>query len=60
MDGCSLEKLVLLLDKKLSLDTKLGVFDHLDRCWYCKEAIYMIARSRDRELFVRHRAASAA
>ena len=48
MEGCSLEKLTLLLDKKLNLDTRLGIFDHLDRCCYCKDAVYRIARDRDR------------
>ncbi len=52
MKGCSLERLVLLLDRKLSLNTQLGIFDHLDRCWYCKEAVYRIARNRDLALFL--------
>ncbi len=49
---CSLENLVLLMDKKLSLDLRLRVFDHLDRCWHCKEAVYRIARQRDQALYM--------
>ncbi|HYK90842.1 MAG TPA: hypothetical protein VE398_18860 [Acidobacteriota bacterium] len=58
VDVCSLEKLVLLLDRKLNLDTRLGVYDHLDRCWRCKEAVYRIARDRDQAYFI-HRPSAA-
>ncbi len=51
---CSLENLVLLMDKKLSLDLRLSVYDHLDRCWHCKEAVYRIARQRDQALYGEH------
>ena len=52
MNGCSLEKLVLLLDRKLDLDTRLGVYDHLDRCFLCKETVYRLAKSRDRRFLI--------
>ena len=55
MDGCSLENLVLLLNKKLDLDARLGVYDHLDRCHHCQEAVYRIARERDRAYFIYRR-----
>ncbi len=58
MDGCSLEKLVLLLDKKLDLDTRLGIYDHLDRCYHCKDAIYRLVQSRDRKFLIYHSAVS--
>jgi hypothetical protein len=52
MNGCSLEMLVRLLDKKLDLDQKLEVFDHLDRCKDCRDAIHRISRDRDRALLI--------
>ncbi len=52
MRGCNIDVLVRLLDRKLNLDEKLEVFDHLDRCEICREAIYVITRDRDRGLFV--------
>ncbi len=57
MGGCNLEILVQLLDKKLNLNEKLEVFDHLDRCRDCREAIYIISRQRDKTFFIyrRHR-----
>jgi hypothetical protein len=35
----------------LSLDEKLELFDHLDQCEVCREAIYLLARDRDTALF---------
>jgi anti-sigma factor RsiW len=52
MRSCSFEKLVQLLDKKLNLDTKLELFDHLDRCDNCREAVYQISRDRDRAFYI--------
>ncbi len=52
MDGCSLENLVLLLDNGLNLDARLIVFGHLDSCRYCKEAVYQLARIRDKAFFI--------
>ena len=52
MSGCNFEKLVQLLDKQLDLDGKLEVFDHLDRCDNCREAVYQIARDRDSAFFI--------
>ncbi len=50
---CKFEKLVQLLDKRLDLDGKLEVYDHLDRCDTCRETVYQIAQDRDRDLFIR-------
>ncbi len=52
MKGCSFEKLVQLLDKRLKLDAKLELFDHLDRCENCREAVYQISRDRDQAFHV--------
>ncbi len=53
MTACSFKKLVLLLDKKLGLDDKLEVLDHLDTCKICRDAVYQISRDRDEALFIR-------
>ncbi len=52
MKSCSFERLVQLLDKQLDLDTKLELFDHLDRCDNCREAVYQISRDRDRAFYL--------
>ncbi len=52
LNGCSFDRLVKLLDKKLDLDSALEVYDHLDRCDICRDAIYLISRDRDEALLV--------
>ncbi len=52
MTACSFKKLLLLLDKKLSLDEKLEVLSHLDSCKICRDAVYQISRDRDEALFI--------
>ena len=50
MNGCSFEKLILLLERKLSINAQLRLFDHLDRCEICRDTIYHISRDRDEAL----------
>ena len=50
---CDLKQLSLLLDKKLSLDPRLRVLEHLETCEACFQCLYMIIRERDMHLFVR-------
>ncbi len=52
MSACSFKKLLLLLDKKLSLDEKLEVLSHLDTCRICRDAVYQISRDRDEAYFI--------
>jgi hypothetical protein len=52
MSTCSFKMLVMLLDKKLNLDKKLEVLDHLDSCKICRDAVYQISRDRDEAYFV--------
>ena len=52
MHKCSFKKLVMLLDKKLALDEKLDVLEHLESCPICREAVYQISRDRDDALFI--------
>ncbi len=51
MKSCSFERLIQLLDKKLDLNSRIEVFDHLDRCDNCRETIYQIVRDRDTGFF---------
>jgi anti-sigma factor RsiW len=51
MHACSFSKLVQLLDKKLDLDRRLEVLNHLDLCDICREAVYHISRDRDQAFF---------
>jgi anti-sigma factor RsiW len=53
MSICSFKRLVMLLDKKLTLDEKLEVLSHLDSCKICRDAVYQISRDRDEALFIR-------
>ena len=53
MSACSFQKLVQLLDKKLGLDEKLEVLDHLHSCQICRDAVYQISRDRDDSFFIR-------
>jgi hypothetical protein len=52
MSACSFQKIVLLLDKKLNLDDKLEVLDHLESCKICRDAVYQISHDRDEALFI--------
>jgi hypothetical protein len=49
---CDLEKLKMLLDKRLDLDQNLEIFDHLDKCDSCRTALYTITRDRDKNYLV--------
>jgi hypothetical protein len=52
MKACNFEKLLLFLDKQLTLDEKLEVLSHLDECEICRDTIYHISRDRDSNLFI--------
>jgi anti-sigma factor RsiW len=49
---CSFEILVRYLNKKLDVDEKLRLFDHLDHCEACFEAVYLLSRDRDRIYYI--------
>ncbi len=52
VDACSLEKLALLLNKKLDLDARLAIYNHLDRCYHCRGVVYRLAQERDKHFFI--------
>ena len=49
---CDLEKLKLLLNKKLDLEENLDLFDHLDKCDSCRTMIYSLSRDRDKNFLI--------
>jgi hypothetical protein len=51
MKKCNFEDLVLFLDKRLNLDRKLEVLDHLDHCEICRDTIFHLSRDRDASFF---------
>lgn len=51
MKTCNFENLVLFLDKKLNVDQKLDVFEHLDHCDICRDAVFHLSRDRDASFF---------
>ena len=52
MSACSFNRLLLLINKQLDLDGQLEVYDHLDQCDICHDAVYQLARDRDVEFLV--------
>jgi hypothetical protein len=52
MTACNFDKLLRLLDKNLDLDSKLELFEHLDWCETCRDAIYELSRDRDSAFLV--------
>jgi predicted anti-sigma-YlaC factor YlaD len=55
MNACSFDRLLQFVNKELDLDGQLEVYDHLDRCDICRDAVYQLSRDRDNAFFV-HRA----
>ena len=52
MSACSFNRLLQLVNKQLDLDGQLEVYDHLDRCDICRDAICQISRDRDKAFFI--------
>jgi hypothetical protein len=52
MNSCNFDTLLKLVDKQLDLDGKLDIYDHLDHCENCRDAVYHILRDRDEGFFV--------
>jgi len=52
MSACSFRRLLQLVNKQLDLDGQLKVYDHLDRCDICRDAVYQLSRDRDEAFFI--------
>lgn len=51
-DMCDLDKLKMLLERRLDLEEDLELFDHLDKCESCRMAIYSLSRDRDKAYLI--------
>ena len=52
MRACNFEFLLQFVNNELDLDKQLDIYDHLDRCDICRDAICQISRDRDRSFFI--------
>jgi hypothetical protein len=44
MNACNFEHLLQFVNKQLDLDKQLEVYDHLDRCDICRDAVHQLSR----------------
>ncbi len=51
MSACNFDRLLKLVNKQLDLDEQLEIYDHLDRCCFCRDAVCQISRDRDKSYF---------
>jgi predicted anti-sigma-YlaC factor YlaD len=51
MRACNFECLLQFVNNELDLDKQLDIYDHLDRCDICRDAIFQISRDLDKLLF---------
>ena len=52
MGTCSFDRLLQFANKQLDLDERLEVYDHLDRCDICRDAVYQLSRDQDEAFFI--------
>lgn len=51
MSACNFEYLLQFVDNQLDPDKQLEIYDHLDRCDICRDALFQISRDRKMLLF---------
>ena len=51
MSACNFEHLLQFVNNQLDLDKQLVVYDHLDRCDICRDAVFQISRDLDKLFF---------
>jgi predicted anti-sigma-YlaC factor YlaD len=52
MSACNFEYLLEFVNNQLDPDKQLEVYDHLNRCDICRDAVYQISRDLNRALFI--------
>ena len=52
MSKCNFEHLMQLVNDQLGTDKLLEVYDHLDHCGICRDAVSQISRDLNRALFI--------
>jgi hypothetical protein len=50
MSACSFDRLLQFVNKQLDLDGQLEIYDHLDQCDICRDAVCELLRDRDEAL----------
>ena len=51
MSACSFDRLLQFVNTQLDLDGQLEIYDHLDRCDICLDAVRQLSRERREKLF---------
>ena len=52
MSACNFEYLLQFVNNQLDLDKQLEVYNHLDRCNICRDAVNQISRDLDKVLLI--------
>jgi hypothetical protein len=52
MSACNFEQLLQFVNNQLDPDKQLEVYDHLDRCDICRDAVCQISSDLNRALFI--------
>ena len=52
MSACNFEHLLQFVNNKLDPNKQLEVYDHLDRCDICRDAVCQISSDLNRALFI--------
>jgi predicted anti-sigma-YlaC factor YlaD len=52
MSACSFNRLLQFVNKQLDLDGQLEVYDHLDRCDICRDAVCQLSSDRHGAFFI--------
>jgi hypothetical protein len=52
MSACNFEQLLHFVNKQLDLDKQLEVYDHLERCDICRDAVYQLSHDLFRAMLV--------
>jgi predicted anti-sigma-YlaC factor YlaD len=55
MTACSFDRLLQFVNQQLDPDRKLAVYDHLNRCDICRDAVSELSRDLDESSII-HRA----
>lgn len=52
MSACNFEHLLRFVNNQLDLDRQLEVYDHLDRCDICRDAVHQLSRDMDAAVLI--------
>ena len=52
MSGCNFEYLLQFVNNQLDLDKQLEIYNHLDRCDICRDAVHQLSRDLSAAVFI--------